>query len=189
MIIDKSEIPADKLAHPDHKECEADLRRMLSDSRRRNEICIHEACHFLYLQKIGAVTVVLCGPRISYNPLTDRMEGACASVYAPEFEGEERRGLPPFDAALVSAAGGIAVEVLTESPKKGNENDLKNFLAAGAGQKTERELRELWNKAETRIRTDLSDLEFENEIRALAEKFGTQLVREGKWDALLPLKG
>jgi len=186
MIIDKSGIPADKWRHPDHAECEADLGRQLSDSHRRNEICIHEACHFLYLQKVGAVAPVLCGPRISYNPETDQMEGACASVCAPELKG---KGLPPLSAALVSAAGGIAVEVLTGSPRKGNETDLKKFLTAGEGKKTESELRELWDKAETRIRSDLSDLEFQNKIRALAEKFETQLVREGKWDALLPLKG
>jgi len=124
--INTSDVPADKLTHPEFLNLRAQMEAALSNQNWINAFCIHEAGHMTYLRELGITEYAYIGPRIIYDELKNVFDGFMAAVQPksePENAGLE--GLPVLAKALV--AGGTFARTLTTAPDGGDEEDRQKF--------------------------------------------------------------
>jgi hypothetical protein len=124
--IDISDVPSDKLMHPEFLTLRAQMEAALSNQSWISAFCIHEAGHMTYLRELGITEYAYIGPRIVYDKQKDVFDGFMAAVQPktdPEKGGPE--ALPVLAKALV--AGGTFARTLTRAPDSGDEEDRQRF--------------------------------------------------------------
>ena len=161
--FDKSRIPPDKLQDPRLAKLEADLLEMMQDDGYRLRTCLHEAAHAVYLERAGALEVILHGPVALYCPEKDSFHMGTAAVQG-RFS-EDGQMVDSVAMARWYAAGGVAKRLLTNDPDPGADQDFEVFCAefrrlTPQHEHKEESLLEHWEQAAKDVEKDLRDPAF-----------------------------
>jgi hypothetical protein len=164
---DKSGVPSEKLTDPRVKEIEHRLREVVSDKKRRRCACVHEAAHFVYAKRAGAIDFTFRGPAILYDERTDTFGGSIAAVQ-PTFPDKRPEECTALAVARWHAAGCMAECLLTDSGDiRSDSLDFEVF------RKRFSELRgneEIWEEAKRDVRKDLRSPARRKELWAVADQ-------------------
>jgi hypothetical protein len=182
--IDISEVPADKLDHPDFLSLKASMEAALSQPQWVSAFCIHEAGHMTYFEQLGTTKFVFSGPRICPSG-PDTFDGYMATVKPesiPAMVNVERFQENLNIAAKAYVAGHIFTKRLTGAPDTGAEEDRFNFSelcatvekSAGSPPGTI-DVSESWATAETEVLHDLRSPQFRRDAWATADKIRANL--------------
>ena len=167
---DKSEIPSAKLNDPRLKRVEQRLSEHVSDKKLRRSACVHEAAHFLYGKRTGAIDFTFRGPAILYNELTDEFSGSIAAV-RPIFPDKKPNECSEQAIARMLVAGCIAEGLLTESGGVRSDSlDLEGFKKRFREIRSNEDISRNWEAAKRDVRKDLRSPAFRKELWALADE-------------------
>jgi hypothetical protein len=166
--IDLSQVPSDKLNHPDFINLKNQMEHALSQDLWIKAFCIHEAGHMTYFKQAGITQFAFDGPRIIYNGETDNFDGYMASVIPKAGAAPQKaEKVQEFFSTLAKAhvAGRVFTRQLTNAPDSGEEEDRHNFdklcseLESGfPGITIDR--KESWEQAEKEVLIDLRNPAF-----------------------------
>jgi hypothetical protein len=131
------------------------LRAYWANEVWANAVCIHEAAHAFYRERMGCTGIVINFPRIEYDSDHDTFRTSSASIGFDKDFGNDL-----FTAGVAIAAGGVAAYKLTGMLNKEEvENDRQKFLrlcqvfATNSGKPLDSLL--LWKQAQDKVSEDL----------------------------------
>jgi hypothetical protein len=174
--FDRSQIPIEiqKLNGPLLDRMEAEATAKLQDPNYRWATAIHEAAHFFYMKKAGALRPIFFGPHFIYDDETKKIQVAVASTGCEW----------PQDAKLMGsrivarwqAAGGLWEKELTDSAdaEESSVFDRSRFgfnLRKAHPDVNDAEIENTWFRACEEVRKDLKDEAIKEEILKVAEAF------------------
>ena len=187
MKIDRSQIPPliQQLNAALLDEMEAGIIRRLQDPTFRWATCIHEAAHYYFREKAGAVNLKFIGPHLSYDASSPQpVQAAVAGVASDDFS----KFVPFREMARYCAAGYIWEAFLTDSPedltgaaidRRVFGEDVRKHYSAAAPPVTEDQIEATWQWAVGEIRKDLDNPEIREDILKLAREFQVWLDGQG----------
>jgi hypothetical protein len=188
--VDKSGIPADKLNDPRVIHKEACINQHLADETYRLQVCLHEAAHAIYYERMD-MRSVLIGPSISYDHEHDSFDKANATVTATHFIFS---GVPivgprlDIDSSLflpkarVDVAGGVVMRRLANIDDEGDDYDKKCFFSDFRnGGMPDAETQRLWGQAIADVEKDLRSPAFRRQLWDRAREFKREFDSKYKY--------
>jgi hypothetical protein len=176
FVVDKSRIPPDKQKDVRLVKAEQDLLSAMGNEQHCLQVCVHEAAHAIYMERVGVVPV-LHGPVAFYDSTTDTFDLGEAAVHGNAGDGVNVESLAM---ARWYVAGGVAVSVLIgegEDPiEPGDEQDFGVFTAelVKAGASPE-QIASHWEQAKRDVKNDLRSPAFRRQIWDRARDLKQQL--------------
>jgi hypothetical protein len=157
--------------HPDLIGTLQDIQGNLSDPAFVKSLCVHEAAHKVYWQKIGVPTV----PDYNVAILHDEAHDVCLIVYASVVLAGRfcQEGTGVQDVAKAHAAGRAATEILAPGYEAGDVADFENLKCDMAAQNVPPPFDEIWSGALCAVKDDIRALNspVRREIEAAAADF------------------
>jgi hypothetical protein len=186
IVVDISEVPAEKQNDIRFLAALEDVRRRCADPMEMEAISIHEAGHLFYMTRAGLRDPECNGPRIVYNPLTDKFDRYGSSVRCPNQDKEHLATTPiskwVFQMAKSYVGGGVAAHVLAGAADVGDSGDRENFdgfydeiLRQQPNVKTTHD--EMWAEAQRIVTLELQDDGLQSCIRRMAAELKPLLFR------------
>lgn len=177
-----------KQADPMFLLCLADVKAKLADPNEVKAICIHEAAHLFYMIKAGMRNPVFTGPRIVYNPKTDKFDRYGGTVQCPNRNDDLLLTLTvgdwAFKIAKAHAAGGVAIRSLANHPniESGDSEDRENFDKAYANicaEFPDQTIKPdaMWDEARRILGLELQEVPRRKYIESLADKIKPELFK------------
>lgn len=155
------------------------LQQKYRDLEFGRKVCLHEAAHAVYMERVEHQAVRFIGPAILYNENTDKFIAIGALVdggfvWAPASEETL------FQEAKVRAAGGVAVRKLLNHDVAGDEQDRNGFMEVCKRAPPHLQhinAEEMWARAQAAVEADLDNQQLRARIQAKTEEFMEQLYR------------
>lgn len=178
--FDRSRIPSDKLDDPRLAKWENAARKTMQDYAFRMAVCIHEAARAIYMERAGAVCVILC-PLIShYDAQSDEFYMSLACVQG---DFGQRLTMDISSVARWYVAGGVAKRLLVgaavEPDGGGDQRNAKDFSAwitqLGIVASSE-DISACLEEARRDVEKDLRSAAFKRQLWDRANEMSQQLV-------------
>lgn len=179
--INYTQVPIDKQSDQRFVDLYYWMQDKFADPRNVEEICVHEAGHFFYFMRCGAIDWQIQIPSITYSSARDEFDYANGSVQAVTWSDEfrqlsNRQKLESL--AMIGTAGELAtVTILNRGAGNGAGDKLAFQSHCEKANVSCNQCANIWNAVEKYTRKHLQASDVQQTIRTIADELCPQLFK------------